>query len=422
MPHYDLLGIGIGPANLSLAALADPLSDLRAAFVDARPGFRWHPGLMLPSSQLTVTFFRDLVSLVDPTNPYSFINFLVTEGRAFRFLEAQGLTPSRREFEQYYQWVAGRLDSLRWSRRVESVSLAEDGFRVTYAQGASDTARNVVLGSGAEPQVPGFAKPYAGDRVIHGGDTTSITPQQWKGRRVLVVGAGQSGGEVVSHLIDDEAFLPAHLTWISSSTGFQPLDDSPFTNEWFSANFVQFFHQLPANRRTEILREQRAAGGDGITDTLISSIYQRLYHLDHVLGSGMRHRLLPGRRAVGMRRDGSSHVVDVRDLNLGTVEPVPADLVIFCTGYRSRLPDCLKPLQNRIVFLNDNPVVNADYSLTIDGFSEGRFFVQGFAESSHGLNDTLLSLSAWRSARIINAMTGRAVYRAEPGTSTITWE
>ncbi|MFJ1777354.1 lysine N(6)-hydroxylase/L-ornithine N(5)-oxygenase family protein [Streptomyces anulatus] len=422
MPHYDLLGIGIGPANLSLAALADPLPDLRATFVDTRPDFRWHPGLMLSSSQLTVTFFRDLVSLVDPTNQFSFINFLVTEGRAFRFLEAQGLTPSRREFEQYYQWVTARLNSLRWSKRVESVSLEEDGFRVTYTGGASDTARDVVLGSGAEPRMPGFAKPYAGGQVIHSSETTRILPHQWKGRRVLVVGAGQSGGEVVSHLLGDESFLPAHLTWTSSSTGFQPLDDSPFTNEWFSANFVNFFHQLPDTRRTEILREQRAAGGDGITDTLIRSVYQRLYHLDYVLESDMQHRLLPGRRAVGIRRNDSSHVVDLHDLNLGTVEPVPADLVIFCTGYDSRLPDYLKPLQNRISFRNDKPEVNADYSLTIDGPSEGRLFVQGFAESSHGLNDTLLSLAAWRSARIINASTGRDIYRVEPGTSTITWE
>ncbi|WP_256967364.1 lysine N(6)-hydroxylase/L-ornithine N(5)-oxygenase family protein, partial [Streptomyces caniscabiei] len=38
----DLVGIGIGPANLSLAALAHPLAELDAVFYERRPGFDWH--------------------------------------------------------------------------------------------------------------------------------------------------------------------------------------------------------------------------------------------------------------------------------------------------------------------------------------------------------------------------------------------
>ena len=40
---HDLVGIGIGPFGLGLAALTDPLDDLDAVFVDAADGFRWQP-------------------------------------------------------------------------------------------------------------------------------------------------------------------------------------------------------------------------------------------------------------------------------------------------------------------------------------------------------------------------------------------
>ncbi|MEU6628993.1 SidA/IucD/PvdA family monooxygenase [Streptomyces parvus] len=84
--------MGVGPANLSLAAQTDPLPELRTLFLDDKPGLRWHPGQLLADSQLTVTYFRDLVTLVDPTSTISFLSFLVQKGRAFRFLEANGLS------------------------------------------------------------------------------------------------------------------------------------------------------------------------------------------------------------------------------------------------------------------------------------------------------------------------------------------
>jgi lysine N6-hydroxylase len=421
MPDFDLLGIGVGPANLSLAALADAVPEIRARFLDVRPEFRWHPGLMLPDSQLTVTFFRDLVTLVDPTNKFSFINFLVQEGRAFRFLEANGLTPSRLEFEQYYRWAAEQIPSIHWGKRVESVALADDGFRVAYGEGESASTRNLVIGSGSEPRLPTFAKPFAGDRVLHSSDMT-ITGPRWKDRRVLVVGAGQSGAEVINHLLSDSQSLPATLTWTSHRIGFQPLDDSPFTNEWFSSAFVGYFNGLPAARRATILREQRNAGGDGITDSLMTSIYRRLYHLDHVVKSGLRHRLLPGRRAVDLHQDAVDVVVDLHDENHDTVERVPADLVIFCTGYRSCIPEYLKPIRDQLPVEDEVLQVRTDYSLGIDVPGNGRIFVQGFAENSHGLNDTLLSLAAWRSAGIVNSIAGRQVYRVDAGDTTVAWE
>src|SRR5699024_4988236 len=73
---HDLLAVGIGPFGLGLAALSEPLADVDAVFLDQRPEFRWHPGMMIEGSTIQVPFLADLVTMADPTSPYSFLNFL----------------------------------------------------------------------------------------------------------------------------------------------------------------------------------------------------------------------------------------------------------------------------------------------------------------------------------------------------------
>ncbi|MBB4380280.1 hypothetical protein GGD61_004958 [Bradyrhizobium sp. SBR1B] len=50
----DVIGVGIGPLNLSLAALIEP-TPLRALFLEKRNTLVWHPGLVLPNSRLQVS-------------------------------------------------------------------------------------------------------------------------------------------------------------------------------------------------------------------------------------------------------------------------------------------------------------------------------------------------------------------------------
>lgn len=65
---YSVIGIGIGPFNLGLAALIEPVEELSALFFDQAEGFDWHPGLMLNNATLQVPFLGDLVTMADPAN------------------------------------------------------------------------------------------------------------------------------------------------------------------------------------------------------------------------------------------------------------------------------------------------------------------------------------------------------------------
>ena len=67
-PHYTCLGIGAGPANLSLASLLHGHPEVSNLFLDRRDTFGWHDGQQIPGATLQVSLFKDLVSLTDPTN------------------------------------------------------------------------------------------------------------------------------------------------------------------------------------------------------------------------------------------------------------------------------------------------------------------------------------------------------------------
>ncbi|MEH6563491.1 MAG: SidA/IucD/PvdA family monooxygenase, partial [Marinobacter sp.] len=92
----DLAGIGIGPFNLSVAALLDRHPDLNVGFFDSKPAFDWHPGMQLPGARLQTSCLKDLVTSADPCNPWSFLNYLVQKRRIYPFLSADMATISRR--------------------------------------------------------------------------------------------------------------------------------------------------------------------------------------------------------------------------------------------------------------------------------------------------------------------------------------
>src|SRR5262245_42938356 len=101
----DVAGIGVGPFNLSLAALLSPVSDLRWRFFERRPAFEWQAGMMLPDTQMQTSFLKDLVTPVDPTNPFSFLAYLVEKGRFYRFINAEFTRVRRVEFADYMRWT-----------------------------------------------------------------------------------------------------------------------------------------------------------------------------------------------------------------------------------------------------------------------------------------------------------------------------
>ena len=409
----DAVGVGAGPFNLSLAALLAP-TGYNARFFDKSADFEWHPGLLFPEATIQVSYLKDLVTLVDPTSPYSFLAFLRAHKRLYRFVNRTESRVSRKEFNQYLQWVAGRLPNVEFGAEVREVGIDAQGFSVRLDRRVL-TTQNIVLGTGLVPSIPPWGRSYLGDHVFHSNDYLRH-PIDATGRVVAVVGGGQSSAEVVWHLLLDLEHLPALLLWISHRSNFLPLDESPFTNELFNPVYSDYFFSLTQEQRNILLAEQKLAS-DGISPALLQRIYDRLYDLEFLQAAGRRVLLLPGHEVVDVQHSSAGCDLALRD-RWGANRTVHADVIVLGTGYSYVMPEAMQPLADRMSWDRDGLPVRADFTVVWDGPPGLRIYAQDAARQMRGVADPNLSLMAWRSAIIANSLLGRQVYDVT-GESTV---
>ncbi|MFI9720181.1 lysine N(6)-hydroxylase/L-ornithine N(5)-oxygenase family protein [Streptomyces sp. NPDC052396] len=403
---HDYLAVGIGPANLSLAALAHPVPGLRGAHLERRADFSWHPGLLLPEATLQVSQFKDLVTLADPTSPFSFLAFLAARGRLYRFLAADFPAVLRREFDQYFQWVAGQLPALTFGAEVHSVDFHHGAFHARTARGEV-RARHLVLGTGLTPDIPAAFRPFTGETLFHSGEFLLHRPET-AGRRVVVVGGGQSGAEIVRHLASGPR-PPRTLTWVSRRPSFLPLDDSPFANDLYTPDYVRHFHGLPPERRAGLLEGQKYTS-DGIDLHVLRDIYQLAYQREFLDGDPDALRFLPSCTVTALEGDPGDWKLSLSSEDHRAPAALAADLVVLSTGYRYQLPGFMAPLAARLRRTGEDLEVGEDFSVSWDGPPEHRIYLQNGARHAWGVADPNLSLLSWRSAVILNSLLGETRY------------
>jgi lysine N6-hydroxylase len=417
--QFDAIGVGVGPFNLSAAALCQRVPGLRTLFLDRAERFSWHPGLLISGSTIQVSHLKDLVTLADPTSPYSFLNYLHEKERMYRFIAAGFKQVQRAEFEDYFRWVSERVDNVRFGTPVSTIEF--DRGRFVINGDAELAARNLILGTGLVPTVPECAKPHIGSRVMHAHELL-FRLSDWTGLRVAVVGGGQSGAEVLKLLLNDPKQMPRAVSWITSRPNFLPLDDSPFTNELFTPHYSNYFFDLPEDRRMFMLESQKLAS-DGISMALLEELYRTLYSFEFVSNVRPEISLRAERRVVNMsaRSDGSFEL-ELLHRPSGDRTSANSDVVVLCTGYHYEMPTCLEKLKARIPYSKAGYRYRRDFSIEWDGPQECKIYVQNAAINARGVADPNLSLMAWRSANIVNDIAGRPVYRVQSSKDLRLWQ
>lgn len=239
MIDVDLVGIGVGPANLALlTAMLDARDEGQrlpsGIFLERSPAFTWHPGMMLPKSRVQVPFLKDLATQRNPRSRYTFLNFLFEQGRLEQFINLRDFHPALREFSEYMSWVAARAAPLiKYDTTVTKVrpTLACNGrierIEVTAVSRASHVktyrARAIVIATGCRPIFPMGMEDDGKGRIAH---TSSLRMRVVDGlwardapSRFLIVGGGQSAAEAACFLLDE--FLGAHVENVTASLPYR---------------------------------------------------------------------------------------------------------------------------------------------------------------------------------------------------------
>ncbi|WP_062265328.1 lysine N(6)-hydroxylase/L-ornithine N(5)-oxygenase family protein [Endozoicomonas arenosclerae] len=416
----DLAGLGSGPFNLSLAALLDSQPDLNVRFFEKKPSFGWHPGLMLPGAHMQTSCLKDLVTAVQPTSRWSFLSFLVEKGRFYSFLSTEKMVISRNEFVAYMSWVAENLQSLQFDAEVREVNFEDNHFTLRSDK-ETFRAKNLCLGTGKVPFVPECSRNLLGQNCFHASELMTRN-LDFRGKRVAIIGGGQTGAEVFLNTLREQWGKAEDIQWVSRRASFEPLDESPFTNEYFTPDYVSRFLALPKDRKATIVQYQKLAS-DGITPAYLLELYRELYDRTYLTEAQCNWHLLPDRTLTGLSQSTAGfHELQLANALSGEDEILCADIIILCTGFENRLPQYLEPIQSRLNLDEQNRFqLSSSFRMDWDGPEDRRVYAVNAGLHSHGIAEPQLSLAAWRSATIINDLADREVFSIHQPGSLINW-
>ncbi|MER5212543.1 lysine N(6)-hydroxylase/L-ornithine N(5)-oxygenase family protein [Streptomyces sp. NPDC002838] len=431
---YDVVGIGFGPSNLSLAIALEEYgasgleNEISSLFFERQSSFGWHRNMLLPSTTMQISFLKDLVTFRNPMSSFSFIAYLHASGRLPRFVNNQDFFPTRQEFHQYLEWAQARVaDRIAYGSEVTSIRLPSgavpelsDRLRLEVADAADRVsrvveARNVVISTGLVPSMPEGTD--RDERVWHSSEFLEKYRRMNPGdlRRVAVVGAGQSAAEIARFLYDE---LPhAEVCAVIPSYGYSVADDTPFANQIFDPSAVDDHYFGTEQTREAFWRYHRNTNYSVVDDEVIRDLYRRSYD-DDVRGV-RRLQVLNLTRVTGVKRAGAETRVSLQEGSDGEVRELDFDLLICATGYNAMEPTGLLGALDRHCLRDEagRYRVERDYRIVTAPEMRCGIYLQGGTEHTHGLTSSLLSNIAVRSGEIVDSIVARCA--GQNGESTV---
>lgn len=417
---YDIIGIGIGPFNLGLAALTQNITQLNTLFFDENNSFNWHPGLMLDDARLQVPFYADLVTLADPSNPFSYMSFLKHKQRLFRFAINENNFITRKEYNEYAQWVAASLKNCRFGYRCEAVTFDEsqNAYKIAVREKTNSLVsfyytKKIVVGVGTVPSYPACWNPQGLEEmnpfIQHSSAYLNLRNNLFAKKSVAVIGSGQSAAEIFYDLLQQQGQYAQNLFWFSRSPRFFPMEYSKLSLEMTSPDYIEYFFHLPVAEKERLSKEQDMLY-KGINYSLINSIYDQLY-LQSLSGKESQKTIAVNTALQDIRIESNGEIKLTLHHNLlNKTYTVTVDAVILATGYKYQVPACLYPVKELINWLPGNKY---DVALNYSIDKKQTIFIQNAELHTHGFNSADLGMGPYRNAIIINTILGYDHYKME---------
>ena len=418
---YDMVGIGFGPSNLALAAIVDEqqTDNISAIFLEKKSDFNWHANMLLDGAEMQISFLKDIATLRNPSSPFTFLNYLHNVGRLDLFTNLRNFYPSRIEFNDYFRWVADQLKKyVKYSCDVIDIIPYEGDphnvLEIIYQECDAENnvivssllARNIIVATGGEAKIPQNVKINTDSQRIWHASHYLEKINQYKSSanhkyHFCVIGSGQSAAEITYDL--HQSFPSSTVMCMYSGFGLKVSDDSEFINELFLPASVDLFYKASEDIRKKINEAHRDTNYAVVDAELIQKLYRIKYE-----------ETVTGKQRLQFNRFSTIESVTETDLDVeieftnslakSMLNHLHVDALILATGYTHSIPPFV--LRNLVEYFRLTPsglpsVTRHHQIETVSQFKAG-IFLQGYNQHSHGLSDTLLSVSSIRAKDIFD--------------------
>lgn len=404
---YDLIGIGLGPFNLSLNALLDSKKEeVDYLFLEKNEEFAWHEGMILDGTTLQVPFMADLVTMVDPTSPYTYLNYLAEKGRLFNFYFYESFFIPRKDYNNYCKWAAKKMGNINYNSEVRNIELLDGLYHISIEGKETLIAKNISVGVGSSPFIPEALKKVESENIFHNAHF-KYKEESLKNKSVVVIGSGQSAAECVLSLLNARDNYK-DLYWVTRSNGFFPMEYSKLGLEYFSSDYTDFFYSLKQETKDDLLKKQSLLY-KGISFGTIADIYNRIYEL--TLEQENPLHLAAMFECTEASQDNDSITVAFKQKFTGEIETINVDAVVCATGYFETAKPFLAGLDKDLIRDEKGRLdISRDFKVTTKN-AKGTFYIQNGELHTHGVGTPDLGLGAYRSAVIVNDLLGRECYK-----------
>jgi len=393
MPTTEALVIGAGPFGLSISAYLRGLGVNHV--IVGRPMDTWRTrmpiGMLMKSEP-----YASVIAAPEPG--YDVATYCSSHG--FYYMDRVGpLTLER--FLGYADWYTGQLVPDVRDVTAAQITTVDGRFRVAFADADPVTARQVVIATGVLPyaHIPDELSSLPPDLVTHTAEIHEL--DRFKGRRVAVVGAGQSALETAALLHEQGtdvrvvARVPA-ISWNDPN----PARLGPFgrikrpvtqlCEGWHCAfwNMPSAFRTLPEDMRITKARTVLGPNGSWWLKDRVDGVIE-------VLAGHHVRKAVPNGSGVQLLLEGPEQsILDV-------------DHVIAGTGFRidlGRLPFLPEGIRARIATVNGFPVVTRIGESSVPGL----YFVGAPTAVSIGPSARFIAGTHNMSAKLAGAVAGRS--------------
>jgi FAD-dependent urate hydroxylase len=347
--------VGAGPYGLAVGA------HLRARGLDVRifgkPMDFW--ASQMPKGML-LRSPRTGSHISDPTSAFSLENY--ETARSYRIPKSMPLEM----FVDYGRWFQSQALPDLDQRRVEEIDQAADGFTLTLDDGEQLEARNVVVatGIGSFPNYPVAFASLPKELASHTSDRANADLGRFSGKRVAVIGGGQSALESTALLLENGAEVDVLVRqpiihWLKNSAWLETMMDLPINPfrvpgkigplgiNWLVEN-PRLFTAFPRSVQDRMAaRAIRSAGSSWLRPRTTRAAFK------------------PGTHVVSASARGDKVHLQLNDGKESTV-----DHVLLGTGYRvsvARMNFLAADLSQAIHTVKGYPVLNRGFESSIRG-------------------------------------------------------